>query len=97
MLGSANYALDAADDYGSAWVAPAYGTSWPSARDQANAVALRYVAGYANAAAVPESIKAWIKLQIGAMFENREAEGKAQTFGLGYADRLLDRYKLWGV
>lgn len=97
VLSSSASALDNADDYGSAWVAPAYGTSWPSARDQVNAVALRYVAGYANAAAVPESIKAWIKLQIGAMFENREAEGAVQTHALGFADRLLDRYKLWGV
>lgn len=97
VLGSGNYTLDVADDYDSAYVLPAYATSWPSVRDQANAVALRYVAGYANAAAVPESIKAWIKLQIGAMYENREAENTAQTHALGFADRLLDRYKLWGV
>ena len=32
-----------------------------------------------------------------AQAAKREAEGKAQTFSLGYADRLLDRYKLWGV
>lgn len=97
VLSGSAYTLDVADDYGFAYVTPAYNTSWPRTRDQVNAVALRYVAGYANAAAVPESIKAWIKLQIGAMYENREAEGTAQTFKLGYADRLLDRYKLWGV
>ena len=69
--------------------------AWPAAREQINAVALRYVAGYATAAAVPESIKSWVKLQVGAMYENRQAEGSVQTYALGFADRLLDRYKVW--
>lgn len=98
LAGSA-YALDAADDFGPHYVVPAYGTSWPAARDDLNAIALRYVAGYANAAAVPEPIKAWIRLQVGAMYENREAEvvGMGGPIKLGYADRLLDRYKVWWV
>jgi hypothetical protein len=74
-----------------------YGDTWPDTRAQINAVAVRYVAGYANAAAVPDSIKAWIKLQVSAMYENREAEGSVQTFKLGFADRLLDRYKVWSM
>jgi hypothetical protein len=68
---------------------------WPGTRSQAAAVALRYVAGYASAAAVPESIKSWIKLQVGAMYENRQAEGARQSYALGFADRLLDRYRVW--
>jgi uncharacterized phiE125 gp8 family phage protein len=96
-LGTGLYTLDNADDYGPAYVVPVYGGTWPDTRAQINAVAVRYVAGYANAAAVPESIKAWIKLQVGAMYENREAEGSVQTFKLGFADRLLDRYKVWSV
>ena len=94
-LSSALYTLDAAHDYGHAYVVPVYGSTWPATRDQINAVALRYVAGYANAAAVPESIKAWIKLMVGALYENRQLEGTKQTYSLGYADRLLDRYKVW--
>jgi uncharacterized phiE125 gp8 family phage protein len=94
-LAGAAYSLDIADDYGGAFVVPAYGTSWPSSRCEVNAVKLRYVAGYANAAAVPELIKAWIKLQVGAMFANRSAEGTAQTYALGYADRLLDAHVIW--
>jgi uncharacterized phiE125 gp8 family phage protein len=91
------YALDNADDYGHAYVVPAYAASWPDTRDQINAVALRYVAGYADATAVPESIKAWIKLMVGAMYESREAEtvGSGSAIKLGFADRLLDRYKVW--
>ena len=89
------YTLDTADDAGFAYVVPVYAGSWPSTRDQINAVALRYVAGYADAASVPESIKAWIKLMIGAMYESRQLEGAKQTYSLGFADRLLDRYKVW--
>ena len=40
-LSSGAYALDSADDYGPAYVVPAYASSWPSTRDQVNAVALR--------------------------------------------------------
>jgi uncharacterized phiE125 gp8 family phage protein len=89
------YALDSSDDFGPATVAPVFGASWPDARLQSAAVALRYVAGYADANAVPESIKAWIKLQVGAMFENRQAAGAVQTYELGFADRLLDRYRIY--
>jgi len=91
------YSLDNADDFGPAYVVPAYDTEWPDTRDQINAVKVRYVAGYANAAAVPESIKSWIKLQVGAMYENRESEtvGVGKAVHLGFADRLLDRYKVW--
>lgn len=97
VLASSAYALDVADDFGPAYVVPAYAATWPATRDQVNAVALRYTAGYANAAAVPESIKAWIKLQVGAMYENREAElvERGAAIKLGFADRLLDRYKVW--
>lgn len=93
-MGTGLYTLDSTDDFGPAYVVPVYGGMWPVNRDQINAVALRYVAGYAAAANVPESIKAWIKLQVGAMYENREAEGVVQTYALGFADRLLDRYKV---
>ena len=94
-----NYTLDNADDFGTALVLPAYSKSWPAARCQANAVRLTFVAGYANAAAVPESIKSWIKLCVGAMYENRESEvvGNGSVMSLGFADRLLDRYKVWSL
>ena len=72
---------------------------WPAAPEQANAVTVRYVAGYAE---VPEAINTWIKVMTAAMYENRSAEtvgsGSAiQLVQLGYVDRLLDRFKVWGV
>jgi uncharacterized phiE125 gp8 family phage protein len=94
-LSNSLYTLDNADDFGSAYVVPVYNGAWPDTRGQINAVALRYLAGYAAAVNVPESIKAWVKLQVGAMYENRQAEGTVQTYALGFADRLLDRYKVY--
>ena len=93
-LGSGAYALDNADDFDFAYVVPAYAGEWPTARSQINAVALRYVAGYADAASVPGGIKSWIKLMVAALYENRVLEGAVQTHSLGFADRLLDRYTI---
>ena len=94
-LNNTLYQLDNFDDFSSAKVVPAYGSAWPSTRLVPNAVSLRYVAGYATAADVPSSIKDWIYLQVGAMYANRELEGGVQTYALGYADRLLDRWKVY--
>lgn len=52
---------------------PAYGNSWPVTRWQFDAVTIEYVAGYADAASVPESIKAAIKMLVGHWYENRES------------------------
>ena len=95
-LDSALYTLDATDDFSPARIIPAYGTTWPATREQANAVTVRYVAGYAE---VPEAIKTWIKVMTAAMYENRSAEtvGSGSAIQLGYVDRLLDRFKVWGV
>lgn len=91
------YTLDAASDCGSAYVVPAFGTVWPMTQASINAVRVRYVAGYASAAAVPDAIKSWIKLQIGAMYENRESEVviRGVCVQLGFVDRLLDKYKVF--
>lgn len=94
-LAPADYTLSTGGDYGVATIVPTYAKAWPSTRAQPGAVRVVFAAGYANAAAVPESIKAWIKLQVGAMFDNRAAEGPVQTHALGFADRLLDRYRVY--
>lgn len=96
-LDASHYTLDNTNDFGYAYVVPAYGDAWPVGRAQINAVALRYIAGYASSASVPESIKSWIKLMVGAMYENRQTESDVQTYALGFADRLLDRYKVWAL
>ena len=43
-----------------AWLLPAAGVTWPATADVANAVKVRYVAGFADAASVPAKVKQWI-------------------------------------
>jgi uncharacterized phiE125 gp8 family phage protein len=55
-------------------IVPAYGEAWPTATLRAaNGIAVRYVAGYGAAAAVPALLKAAMLLLIGNWYENREA------------------------
>ena len=68
----ADYALDAATTPG--WVLLAADASWPGTYAGANAVKVRFTAGYGPAAAdVPANVVAYIKLQIGALYKHREA------------------------
>lgn len=91
-LSAGAYLLAAANDY-TARIVPAYGTSWPATRGMPEAVRIAFVTGYPDAASVPELIKAWIKLRLAALYENRQAwtEGKAIEPN-PFIDRLLDRY-----
>ena len=99
VLSNVFYALDAADEFGWAYVVPAYAGAWPETRDEINAVRVRYVAGYASAEEVPAAIKSWILLQVGALYENRESEavklGRGSALKMGFVDALLARYKVW--
>ncbi len=54
-------------------IIPAYGKSWTSCREHPGSVQVIYTCGYGAAADVPQSIKAWMLLAIGAWYENREA------------------------
>lgn len=54
-------------------ILPGYGTSWPIARRQLNAVQVQFVAGYGLQAAVPETIRQAALLLIGHWYANREA------------------------
>ena len=53
-------------------VVPAYGESWPSARDEINAVRVRYVAGFGAKEDVPEDIKTCIKSIVGVTYDNSQ-------------------------
>lgn len=63
--------VTATDDPG--FITPAHSETWPSTRDQANAVRIRFIAGYDSANDVPDSIKQAILLMLGHFDENREA------------------------
>ncbi len=71
-------------------ITPAYGQSWPSTRNQANAVKLRFVAGYGAASAVPACVKAWMMMKIAEMHPS-----VAQPMP-EYAGGLLDPERVTG-
>lgn len=77
-------------------VLPAYGLSWPSYRDQPGSVQVNYTAGYGDAADVPQSIKAWMLLAIGAWYARREALaiGSVMELPRAFWDALLDPYTI---
>ena len=66
--------LDINQERGEAYVEQAYGVTWPSIREQAQAVTVRFVCGYDNAVnPFPDSIRQAILLLAGGWAENREA------------------------
>lgn len=85
------YQVDAEDERGR--IAPAYGQTWPATRAQLAAVKVRYVAGFGAAEDVPEQIKGWMKLQIGA-FDEVRAYGVAKTEPSPFVDGMINAYRV---
>jgi uncharacterized phiE125 gp8 family phage protein len=54
------------------YIQPAFGKTWPSCRVQPDSVVVAYTCGYGAADAVPQSIKAWMLMAIGTMYNQRE-------------------------
>jgi uncharacterized phiE125 gp8 family phage protein len=76
-------------------VVSAFGKTWPTARIQTNSIQIEYVAGYANAAAVPEPIKEAIKFIVAQWerFQNAyEGAGYPPDFP-NVAKSLLQPYR----
>lgn len=58
-------------------VTPAYNQSWPTIREQQNAVTVTFVAGYGDDASdVPKDIYHAILVTVSEWFKNREGQGK---------------------
>jgi uncharacterized phiE125 gp8 family phage protein len=92
-LAPVSYALDNKSEPG--WLVPAYGYDWPTPLDVINAVTVTYLTGYGDASAVPEVLKAWIKLHLGNLYANRESFVLgALVAPLPFAAGLLDPYRL---
>jgi len=80
-------------------ITPAYGVTWPSARQQNNAVKIRFIAGYGTASAVPQCIKNWMLMRIKQLYDQRDMinVGNIVTeFPQAYVDGLLDSERVWG-
>ncbi len=54
-------------------IKPAYDKTWPTIREQFNAVTVKFVGGYGTATAVPDGIKTIIKMDTAHWHEHREA------------------------
>jgi len=91
---ASNYAVSTATTPGR--INLAYSTNWPTPRVIADAITIRYVAGYGASALVPEAIKAAMKLLIGTWFENREGVVTGTIHGpLEHAvEALLEQYRV---
>lgn len=73
------------------------GESWPETFVRFDAVKLTYVAGWSSAAAVPESIKLWIKARVSSLYEQRETlvvGASVAPLPAGFTESLLGRYML---
>ena len=78
-------------------ITPGFRKIWPITLPQIGSVKVNFTAGYGNAAAVPQGIKAWMLIRIATLYENREEvaimnRGKLEP--LPYVDRLLDAYRV---
>lgn len=66
------------------------GSAFPIPRDTLDAVVIRYTAGAATAAAIPETVKAAMKLMVGHWYEHREEVSDTQIWSVPNAvDALL--------
>ena len=94
-LDPAEYLLDKDNEPGK--VVPAYGKTFPATYGVPNAVRIRYVAGYGNAAAVPQAIKQWMLLAVGTMYAQRETAiaGQIASIPDRFWSGLLDPYRLY--
>lgn len=74
---STDYVLD---NYSSpAWIVPAYNKVWPATYCTANAVKVRFLAGYDVNNPCPQAIIAAMKLMLGHLYENRQEDVLGNT------------------
>jgi uncharacterized phiE125 gp8 family phage protein len=80
------------------WVELADGSSWPDTPTRSNAVQVEYLAGYADAAAVPGPLKSALLLTLTDLFENRAGGIEQRMIGANPAvDALLAPYRITWV
>lgn len=93
-LSAALYTVDTKSEW--ARITPAYGQSWPSTRDQVNAVEVRFVAGFGQPSTVPDDIKAAMLLMVGHLYEHREEVADLQTYRVPVAvEALLGHHQVF--
>ena len=94
-LASSEYTVDIRSEPGR--LTPAYGKSWPTTRDQVNAVTILYTAGYGDTrASVPQGIRQAIRLLAAHYYEMREpiVTGTIVAKVPETVDALIQQYRL---
>ena len=92
-LSAGLYVLDDRSDL-EAWLLPAEGTDWPDTLDTANAVTVTFVCGLTT---VPSTVRAWMLLRIGTLYQHRAEFVAGQSVAAlphDFSARLLDRYRV---
>ena len=80
------------------YVLPAFGQTWPTARDEAGAVRITFVAGFGdNDTDVDDAIVAAALLMLGDLYDNRAAQGPVRLYSNPAVDRLLAPLRLTGI
>lgn len=96
-LAPTEYVLDNVQPDG--WALPS--TTWPATASLANAVRVRFTAGYgADGSSVPSAIRSWLFLTAGWLYRHAEAmdaSGKVVAIPDRFVDSLLDPYRVWSL
>jgi uncharacterized phiE125 gp8 family phage protein len=67
-----SFMLAKGTNFNPSYLTPAYGQQWPSVRCQRQAIKVRFVAGYQDAASVPAQIKQAIMVMVCQWYQDRE-------------------------
>ncbi len=83
-------------------ITPSYGTSWPAARPQMNAIWVDYTVGYgADGSAVPSGILAAMKMHVGSLYAFRESIASGISVAAlpkpASIDALLWNHRAWSA
>lgn len=77
------------------FVEPAYGELWPNTRPIAEAVTIRYKAGFGESSAVPETIKIALKMLVAHWFDMRSPVSETSVSEVPITvQSLLDKYQI---
>lgn len=77
---------------------PVYGASWPSTREQQDAVRIRLTVGYgATAASVPDEVRYWIIAHAVQALQCPDGLVESSIKPLPYVDDLLNNCRVWRV
>ena len=94
LAGSA-YTLDNRQDRG--WCMPAYGTTWPSTLDTANAVRVTFTSGWGEGT-LPEDVQAWLLMRVATLYKFREqvaAGVSVSELPRDHGAGLLDKWRVY--